>query len=243
MANLVNQLGDSIGSFGWASAGNIAFIVTIILMLFLFFVGIFIFIWWKSFYVKVNIYEPYGQVKLSEKDLEKVKEEAKNGTSKTLKESMIKFDMVKYKKTHGKYTTVKGTPYFNTFMPFKKIQPIPMEFMYDNGVHLLRLSKEILIPIPKPKTIINISEKVSISVVEHNQWTAWNNLMADKINNKFQDIDAQKKVAMYFIVGIVSIVLLGGFFFWLMYSSANKGWDAAEKFNTVANSLTSGSPK
>ena len=115
-----------------------------------------------------------------------------------------------------------------------------MEFMYDDGIYLLKLSKELYIPIQKPKTTVHIGEATSISVASDNKWRVWNNLMADRINNKYQDIDAQKKVVFYFVIGIVAMVLVGGFILWLIYSSANRGWEAADKFNEFAGKLLGG---
>lgn len=198
--------------------------------------------WWKSFYIRVRIYEPYGQISLTEETLTDIMEEAKKGEYTTLERKDIKFDMFKKKNTHGKYIKSKGTQFFNIFMPHKKIEPVSMKYMYDNGIHLLRLSRDIFIPIPKPKTVINVAEEVSISIQDETQWQAWSNLMTERINNKYQDVDAQKKAVLYFIIGIAGMVLIGGFILWLIYSSANKGYEAADRFNQVAKSLTGGAP-
>jgi len=242
MANIIEQIGGSMSSFGWGGVGNIAFIVSIVLGTVIFLLFVLLFIWWKSFYINVKIYEPYGQIALSEEDIEKIKKESKEMNTNTLKRHGIKFDMIRKKKTHGKYVTLKGSPFFQIFMPLIKIEPVIMEHMYNDGIHLLRLSKNIFVPIPKPRTIIDVGEAVSISIKDNNQWQTWNNIMADRINNKYQDVDAQKKAIMYFVVGIVALVLVGGFIIWLIYSSATKGLDAADKFNAVARSLTEGKP-
>jgi len=232
MANILSEAGSSIGNFSWASMGQVVFIITIFLAVLIIFGGIAFLMWWRSYHINVKIYEPYGQIKEEDiKDQSKIKKLVDN----------IKFDMIKYRKTHGKYVSIKGTPYFCTFMPFRKHEPIPMERMYDNGVHLLRLSREIYIPIEKPKTIIEVGGNVSLSVAETNQWQTWNNMMADRINNKYQDTDFQKKAITYFVIGITAMVLLGGFILWLIYSSSNRGWEAADKFNAVADSLVGGS--
>lgn len=240
MPNMIDQLGQSFSAFGWGSMGTITLIISIFLLVILLFGGFFLFMWWKSFYIKVKIYEPYGQIDMDRETAIKIINESREGKHDTLQSSNIQFDMFKKRNTHGKFTKIKGTPYFNTFMPFKRIEPIPMEYMFDDGVHLLRLSKEVLLPIPKPKTLINVGQAVSISIQDNNQWQAWNNMMADRINNKYQDIDAQKKAVMYFVIGIVAMVLIGGFILWLIYSSVNKGFDAADKFNAVADSLIGG---
>lgn len=243
MANLIDKLGTSFSAFGWTSLGNIVFVITIVLGVLVLFGLMFFFMYWKSFYIKIKIYEPYGQVNLDQNTIHKIKQEATVGKSTTLESSEIQFDMFKKKSTHGKYVTVKGTPFFQLFMPFKKLEPIPMEYMFSDGVHLLRLSKQVMVPIPKPQTLINVGQEVSISVHDNNQWQAWNNIMADRINNKYQDIDAQKKAVTYFVIGIVAMVLVGGFILWLIYSSINKGYDAAEKFNQIADSLVGGAPR
>lgn len=240
MADILATFGSQIGTFSWAGMGQIVFIITIFL-LGLILIGIIMFIlWWKSYYLQVKVYEPYGQVNFTDKELRDIKEEGKQGLSKTLTKKDIKFDTIKIKRTHGKFLTTKGNPYFATFMPFRKHEPVPMEMLFDDGIHLLRISRELFIPIPKPKTIVSVGEAISISVTENNRWKVWNNMQAEKINSKYQDTDVLKRATLYFVVGIVALVLIGGFILWLMYSSANKGWDAAEKFNTVAESLLGG---
>ncbi len=95
------------------------------------------------------------------------------------------------------------------------------------------------IPLIKPKTVIQVGEEVSISVSDHNRWVLFNNLMADRINNRYQDVDLQKKITLYFVSGIVVMVLLGGFILWLIYSSINKGMDTYSSLS----SLMGGGPK
>ena len=240
MANILEGVGTSIGNFSWASIGQITFIITMFVLALLLLGGIWFILWWKSYHLRVKIYEPFGQIKLSPEDIAKIKAEALEGNTDTLKENNIKFDTIRTKKTHGKFTTVKGNPYFNTFLPFRKHEPIPMEMMFDDGIHLLRLSREIYLPIAKPKTIIEVGETISISVTENNRWKVWNNMMAEKINAKYADTDVLKRTTLYFVVGIVALILIGGFILWLIYSTANRGWDAAEKFNVVADAWLGG---
>lgn len=242
MADILGQAGSYLGKFGWESMGNILVVVVIFFFLIVLFIAIFLFMWWKSFNLKVMIYEPIGQVPLSDEELDKIKEEAKDGKDKTLKEKKIHFSNIRYKRTHGKFIVSKGNPFFQTFFPFRKHEPVPMQFMYDDGIYLLKLSKELFIPFEKPKTTVVIGEETSISVASDNKWRVWNNMMADRINNKYQDIDAQKRVTFYFVTGIVALVLVGGFILWLIYSSANRGWDAAKQFNEFAGKLLSGGP-
>ncbi len=239
---ILDNAGSYLSKFGWESMGSILIVVVIFFFLMIFFLGIWAFMWWKSFNLNVMIYEPIGQVPLSDKELNDMKEEAKVGKDKTLIEKKIQFSNIRFKKTHGKFITSKGDPFFRTFFPFKKHEPVPMEFMFDDGIYMLKLSKDLFIPFQKPKTVIEIGEKISISVASDNRWRVWNNMMADRINNKYQDIDAQKKVAFYFVTGIVALVLVGGFILWLIYSSANRGFSAAEHFNEFAGKLVEGSP-
>lgn len=235
MANIINQLGTSFGSFGWSSMGNIAMVLSVILFVILLFGGVWFLMWWKSYHINVRIYEPYGQV--SPDVLKKLMDK----TTKDNAIKMVKFDMLKYKRTHGKYVTAKGTTFFATFMPFRKHEPISMEYMFDDGVHLMRLSKEIYIPIEKPRVIVGIGENVNISVADNNKWVAWNNIMAERVNNKYQDQDVAKRATLYFVIGIVAIVLIGALILWLIYKSTNKAYDAADKLAGLANALTKGS--
>ncbi len=240
MANILKGVGTSISNFSWSSIGKNTFIIPMFVLALLLLGGIWFILWWKSYHLKVKIYEPFGQIKLTPEDIAKIKAEALEGKTDTLKGNKIKFDTIRIKRTHGKFTTVKGNPYFNTFLPFRKHEPVPMEMMFDDGIHLLRLSREIYLPIAKPKTIIEVGETISISVTENNRWKVWNNMMAEKINAKYADTDVLKRTTLYFVVGIVALILIGGFILWLIYSTANRGWDAAEKFNVVADALLGG---
>ena len=199
-------------------------------------------VWWKSYHIKVKIYEPFGQVKLTRDDYIKIREELKEGKINALEKKNIKFESIKYTRTHGKFMTKKGTSYFALVRPLKKLEPIPLELLFDDGVHLLRISKNILIPIPKPKTFIGVGENVSLAVTDINKWQSWNNQMADRINNKYQDIDAQKKIMVYFIIGIVAMVVIGGFILWLIYSSINKGISAADTLSNIADKFQGNAP-
>lgn len=240
MANLLDQVGTSVGDFSWASIGQIGLVITIFFGALIIIGGVLLLMWWKSFYIKVRVYEPYGQIDLSPEEEAYILAKSKDKDYDYMNDKKIQFDMIRIKSTHGKYITYKGAPSFHTFMPFRKHEPIPIELMFNDGIHLLRLSREVFIPIPKPKTIINVGENVSLTVQDNNKWQTWNNMMADRINNKYQDIDAQKKAITYFVIGIVAMVLIGGFILWLIYSSANKGLEAADKLNMVADSLIGG---
>lgn len=239
MANLIDQISGSISQFSWAGMGSIVWIISLFLFILLFIGALLLFTWWKSFNIPVRIYEPLGQIPLTEEDYKKVKEQNPEENKDLLNKKKIKFDNIKFKKTRGKHIKHKGTPYFQTFMPLKKQEPIPMEFMYDNGVHLLRLSRDLFVPLYKPKTVVEIGESVSISISDHNRWVLFNNLMADRINNRYQDVDLQKKITLYFVTGIVVMVLIGGFILWLIYSSIDKGMVTFSNLN----SLMEGGPK
>ncbi len=241
MASLIDGVGKGINDLLFKGMGNTLPIIVILLAVILFFGVIFAFIWWKGFNIKVKIYEPMGQTPLTPKEQAVIKSE-KDSTKliKKLKEKEVKFNHIKYKTTHGKFTTIKGTQYFVTFNPLRRLPPIPMTLLYDDGVHLVRLSRDIFVPIPKPEIVLVVGENVSISVEEDIQWKAWNNLMADRINNKYQDLDAQKKIALYFISGIVALVLIGGFLLWLIFKLSSQNLIVADKFSNVVEGLLGG---
>jgi phage pi2 protein 07 len=197
--------------------------------------------WWKSYNYNVKIYVPVGQMELTKKELEEIKSKSPTAQSKYLEEKNLKFNYLGYKRTHGKYTSVKGTPMFVTFNPNRKLPSIPLTLLYDDGIHLIQISRDILVPIKKPNTVLEVGKSVSIAIEDDNQWRLWNNQMADRVNNKFQDIDAQKKVVFYFVVGIVAMVLLGGLILWLVYKSSVKGYGAGEKIATAINQYTGNS--
>lgn len=240
MPTIMDQVGTSFNTFSWSSMGYIALILIIVISLFVIFGFIFFFIWWKGFNIPVKIYEPKGRVLLKPEEIQKMLAEAKAGSSKTIEEENIKFDIIKSKRTHGRHFSIKGTPYFQIFMPHRKLEPVPIELMFNDGIHLLRLSREIFVPISKPNTIISIGKTVSISVTEHNKWITWNQMMSERINFKYQDVDAQKRAILYFVIGIAAMVIIGGFILWLIYSSAKQGLNAAERLGSIADSLVGG---
>lgn len=241
MANVLSSAGATFEGMIGGSVGNILWIVVIFLFLIIFFAGLWFLMWWKSFSYTVKIYEPTGMVNLTPEEAQYLNKLDEKEMEKVLANRNIKFDRLKYKKTHGKFISVKGSQYFQTIMPLLKHEPIPAEMMYDDGIHLLKLSKSVFLPIPRPKTIVNVGEHVSISIADNNRWLVWNNMMAERVNAKYQDLDAQKKVAMYFVVGIVATVLVGGFIIWMIYLSTKQGYKVADKFSAVVNQLTAGS--
>lgn len=228
---VLDQLGSTFSDFSWSSIGSIAFILAIFFGVLLLFGGIAFFMWWRSYHIKVRIYEPFGQV--PEDILKGINDNELEDTTKK-----VRFDMLRYKTTHGKYATIRGTNYFATFMPFKRHEPIDMKYLYDDGVHLVKLSKDVFIPIPKPKLIVNVGENVSINIADNNKWIAWNNLMSDRINNKYVDQEAQKRMVWWFVIGIAAMVIIGGFLLYLIYSSVNRGYEAADKIAQFADSLS-----
>lgn len=244
MANIVEGFGKTVSTFGWESIGSVLIIVLVFFGILLF-VGTILFImWYTSFNYSVFIYTPMGQRrKLSEEEKKRINAQIKAGDYSVLKQKKIVFDNVKRKKTRGKYVMHKGAPYFQTFIPLKRHEPIPMEYLYDTGIYFVKLSKDIFVPIHKPKTMVEVDENTTLSVTDFNKWRVWNNMMADRVNNKYQDIEAQKKIAFYFIAGIVAIVVVSGFVLWLIYSSVNKGFNAVDKLNTWADSVIGGGPK
>lgn len=238
---VLDKIGGTLGSFGWDSMGNILVVVMIVIALIVVFGIIAVFMWYKTFNIQVKLYEPKGQVPLSEEELVKIKAKAAKGdVLEELKKRNLKFSLLKVRRTRGKYVTVKGDPYFMTLLPFKKHEPVQTTMMYDDGIHMVRIAKTVFIPIRKPDMTLELDKSVSISISDDNRWRVWNNMMADRINNKYQDIDAQKRVAFYFITGIVALVLVGGFILWLIYSSANKGMDTVDKFSEATRNLMGG---
>lgn len=237
---VLDNLGSSLSGFAWGSIWTIVFWVVILLFVILCIAGIWLFMWWRTFNYSVKIYEPRGQVILSPQEKYNLYKGTPNEKIDLIKSKDLKFDQLKFKKTHGKYVTIKGTPYFRTFMPFRKHQPVPMELLFHDGIHLLKLSREIFVPIPRPETTISVGENVSISVKDSNEWRLWNNMMAERINAKYSDLEAQKKVVLYVIAGLVALVLIGSLILYLIYRSMNKGWDAADKLGSVADKLAGG---
>jgi cytochrome b subunit of formate dehydrogenase len=54
----------------------------------------------------------------------------------------------------------------------------------------------------------------------------------------------QQKIVFYFVVGIVAMVLVGGFVIWLIYKAQEKNLKnnlvVADAFNSVANKIVGG---
>lgn len=241
MANILASVGGGVGTFIESSIGNVLTVIVIFLVVILIFGLAFFLFWWKSYDVRVKIYRPVGQVKMTDEEMVELKYESDPEEAlKKLKERSVRFDYLRFRVTHGKHTKVKGAPYFQTFRPMRKLAPIPLTMMYDDGIHLVQLSRDILVPIQKPNITLEVGKNVSITVEEDVQWKTWNNMMADRINNKYQDLDAQRKIAFYFIVGIVGIVLIGGFILWLIYRLSVKGITFDDRLSDFAKGLVGG---
>lgn len=238
---IVDSFGSNIGSFAWSSLGNALFIF-IIFFIVLFAVGMLtFFIWFKSYNTKVFIFQPMGQIKFNEDELKQINDDIQAGKVPKAFEH-IKFDFLKRKKTHGKDITQRGTSYFALMMPLKKIKPVPLNFRYNDGIYLIQLSRDIFIPIPRPSFIISVSQNVNISVSEQQEWISWSNMMADRINAKYQNPDAEKKQVLYFVIGIVAMVIIGGLILWLIYSSAKKGLDVEAMANSLSQAFAKNVP-
>lgn len=233
---IVDNLGSSIGSFAWGQLGNALFIFIIFFTVLIVVGFVSFFMWWKSFNVKVHVYRPLGQVKFTDLEMQEIQEAVNRGEISPLMKN-IKFDYMVKRTTHGKDTTSRGTAYFSLFMPLKKIKPVPLQFRFHDGVHLVQLSKDIFIPVPRPSFVISVAQNVSISVAEQQEWISWSNLMADRINAKYQDPDHEKKQILYFVIGIAAMVIIGGLLLWLIYQSAKKGMDVKNFAESFAQSV------
>jgi hypothetical protein len=243
MADIFSSMGASIGGFAWSSLGNIVTVIVIFLIVIVFFSVVLFLMWWKSYNYRVRIYEPVGQ-QLTTKEIDELKNKTPEEVTAILETKKIKFNHIRYRVTHGKYATLKGIQQFVTFMPGTKLAPVPMTLLYDDGIHLLKLSRNLLVPIQRPNVVIEINTSLSLFVEEAQQWQNFNNLLSDRINNKYQELDTPKKMAFYFVVGIVAIVLLGSLVIYLIYKSSTKGMtegiQIADKFNQVADKIVGG---
>lgn len=236
MANILGDAFSGIGTWSSASFWNIIFAVAIIFLTLVVLGGVAFFLYWKSFKYNVYIYRPFGQKSLSDKELGEIKKEGIKG----VKERKIAFDNLRTKKTHGKYVKVKGTPFFALFSPFKKIESVPLERLYDNGIHLLQLSQDLFIPIEKPNTSLEVGENISLSIKENDRWITWNNMMADKINRRYPDVEAQKRTTLYVIVGLVLITILGCTMLYLVYRASTRGIDVGQDVANALNNVGGG---
>jgi len=243
MADIFSSMGASIGNFAWSSVGNIVSVIVIFLIIIVAFGILFFLMWWKSFNYNVKLYEPIGQ-QLSKEDLAELKGKTPEEVNSILETKKIRFNHIRYKVTHGRYATIKGVQQFNTFMPAVRLAPVPLNLLYDDGIHLLKLSRDLFVPIKRPEVIIELNANMSIFVEEAQQWQNFNNLLADRINNKYQDLGVQQKIVFYFVVGIVAMVLVGGFVIWLIYKAQEKNLKnnlvVADAFNSVANKIIVG---
>lgn len=239
--SVVDSVGQSFSSVAWGGLGQALFIFIIFFVILILFGVVSLFSWWKSYGFKVTIFEPLGQMKFTDEELKQIQQDVMNGILSD-KLRQIKFDSIKKRVTHGKDLTVKGTAYFGLFIPLKRIKPIPLLFRYSDGIFLLRLSRDVFIPIPRPSFVINVGQNVAISVAEQQEWVSWSNMMADRINAKYQNPDATQKQALYFVVGIVALVVIGGFILWLIYSSAKKGLEVKDLANNIITAVKQQAP-
>lgn len=243
MANIISSVGGSLKGFGWATIGNVLLILMIFMIVLVVIGGVLFFLWFRSFNIRVKIFEPMGQV--IEADVQDIKNlDTAEERIQKIKDKNIRFDNINVRKTKGKYIKDKTKTFFKTLMPLRNHEPVPMEYTYEDGINFMKLSKDVFIPIPKPKTSVVVGENTSISVSNDNRWRVWSAMMSEQVNNKYQDIDIQKKVTLYIVTGIVAMTLLGGFLLWLIYSSSNRGFEALDNFKKATdNILGSGGPK
>lgn len=237
--SIIDTVGSSFGSFAWGSLGNMLFIFIIFFFVLIVVGGMAWIMWWKSYNTKVHIFRPLGQIKFTEQEIREINAATEKGETHASMRS-IKFDFLKRKTTHGKDITQRGTSYFALFMPLKKIKPVPLQLRFNDGIYLIQLSRDIFIPVPRPSFVISVMENVSISVAEQQEWISWSNLMADRINAKFQDPDHEKKQILYFVIGIAAMVIIGGFLLWLIYQSAKKGMDTKNMISAFTQSIQQG---
>ena len=141
MANIIDQVGSSLGQFGWSSMGDILLVVFVFLILVIIFLGAGVWMWWRSFHLVVKIYEPKGKIPLTKEQEQEWRKLSQEEQLDKAKKDKIVFENIKYRRTHGKHTKHKGTPYFQTFVPLRRHEPVPMDFMFDDGIHMLRLSR------------------------------------------------------------------------------------------------------
>lgn len=66
---LLDNLGTSISGLAWGSIWNIVFIVVIFLIVILIIAAVWVFMWWRTFNYSVKIYEPRGQIFLTEEEM------------------------------------------------------------------------------------------------------------------------------------------------------------------------------
>jgi len=235
---VLDQAGSAISGLGWGSIGIIVTTIAVIMGMLLLVGAVALFLWWKTFDISVKIYAPFGQINLTEQEIKKMQIEAKYNKQDTIKAKNLKFDMIKFKRTHGKYVTKKGASYFSTFIPLRKHEPVPMELLFNDGVHMLRLAKDVYIPIPRPEFVIGVSEKTILSVKDNNDWRLFNNMMAERINMRYTPAAEAKRMTAYFVIGIIAIVLIGGFLLYLLYSAGNRSSEVAQQLTGLLKEWT-----
>lgn len=239
--SIIDQASSSLGGLAWGSLGQALFIFIIFFAVILV-VGIISFmIWWKSYNINVTIFTPMGQVQMSDEELKVLQDEVLAGKTPNVLKT-IRFDYIKKRRTHGKHISHRGTAFFALFVPLKKIKPVSLEYIYNDGVFLLQLSRDIFIPIVRPSFVVTVAQNVSISVAEQQEWISWSNMMADRINAKYQNPDMEKKQTLYFVIGICAMVIIGSLLLWLIYQSAKKGLDVKGWADELANTIKQGVP-
>jgi len=243
MADVMQQIGDYAQGASFGISSNMIMILIIVSIVGIIFLITAFFGWRSSFNEKVRIYRPYGHY-----DIETLKNIYESKTTEernaALKKHSIKYESVGYKKTLGKFIKRKGISYFALFSPMVKIEPIPNEFKYDDGFHLLQLASGIFIPIHKPQTIIEVGANISLSILEENAWRQWNVSESLEIDKRFKEESRERKIILMFIIGIVAIIIIGGLLFWLQYMMMSKGMftlgSQLESFRKATTSAVTG---
>lgn len=182
--------------------------------------------------VKVTVFPVYGA---RPETINKLKELVKGG------EDLINtpnIEIGRPKLMRGKETKFKGITKFS-LMRFmgdlrpRKLQQVPFEYHYADGVWMLNPAKNVFMPIPKP----TLKDTVNIYIPETDM-DLWQQAEEAEIRRRTQD-DTTMKAQLYMTVGIIiAAFVVCGIIIWLSMSFAGKSIDnVLTEIKPIADSM------
>ena len=182
-----------------------------------------VYFYWLGFKYKVKIYEPISN--LTKEEILNIKGMTEEQQAEYIEAKRVIFSSMNFKKTKGKFIKRKGAVQFSLFMPFKRIQNISSEFIYEDGIHLLKLSMDCYLPIKKPKFFCVANKDTLYDLVSENKWDIMDVKINREIEERYKDPDKEKRITLIIIVGIVAMVIVGGLLLWFITMAGNKNAD------------------
>lgn len=132
------------------------------------------------------------------------------------------------KKDRGREVKIKGVQRFSLLKARKKIQPIDYTLRYPDGIWMLRISKDLFVPIKRP----DIGNSIDLEM-PHHDLDLWEESAEAEIRRRTQDEDLMKKQVYLTVAIIIGAFVLAGIIIWLSMTFAG---------NSINNALDKVAP-